>query len=44
MTKIVKASGNANKKNKKSFYDWCVENNREDILDRWDYELNDCSP
>ena len=28
----------------KSFYDWCVENNRQDILDRWDYELNECSP
>ena len=31
-------------KNKKSFYDWCIENNRQDVLDRWDYELNDCSP
>ena len=28
----------------KSFYDWCIENNRQDVLDRWDYELNDCSP
>ena len=28
----------------KSFYDWCIENNRQDILDRWDYELNGCSP
>ena len=28
----------------KSFYDWCVENNRQDVLDRWDYELNNCSP
>ena len=28
----------------KSFYDWCVENNRQDILDRWDYGLNQCSP
>lgn len=27
-----------------SFYDWCIENNRQDILDRWDYELNGCSP
>ena len=24
----------------KSFYDWCIENNRPDLLDRWDYELN----
>ena len=31
-------------KNGKSFYDWCIENNRQDVLDRWDYELNDCSP
>ena len=28
----------------KSFYDWCIENNRQDVLDRWDYDLNDCSP
>ena len=30
-------------KNGKSFYDWCIENNRQDVLDRWDYELNGCS-
>lgn len=24
----------------KNFYDWCVENNRIDILDRWNYNLN----
>ena len=29
---------------KKSFYEWCIEKNRQDILDRWDYELNDYSP
>ena len=28
----------------KNFYDWCLENNREDLLLLWDYELNDCSP
>lgn len=28
----------------KSFYDWCMENNRKDLLDRWDYDLNKCSP
>lgn len=28
----------------KSFYDWCIEHNRQDILNRWDYELNKCSP
>lgn len=28
----------------KSFYDWCVENNRMDLLSRWNYELNKISP
>ena len=28
----------------KSFYDWCVENNKQDVLNRWDYNLNNCSP
>ena len=27
-----------------SFEQWCIENNRQDVLDRWDYELNDCKP
>lgn len=27
-----------------SFKQWCDENNRQDVLDRWDYELNKCSP
>lgn len=27
-----------------SFYDWCIKNNRQDILDRWDYKLNDATP
>ena len=31
-------------KNRKSLYDWCIENGRRDILKRWDYELNGCSP
>jgi len=31
-------------RNRKSFEQWCIENNRQDILDRWDYELNDCRP
>ena len=26
---------------KKSFYEWCIEKNRQDILDRWDYENNE---
>lgn len=28
----------------KSLYDWCIENNRQDILDRFDYELNNFKP
>ena len=28
----------------KTFEDWCKENNREDILDLWDYDLNDKLP
>lgn len=27
-----------------NFKIWCMENNRQDILNRWDYELNGCSP
>lgn len=29
---------------KKSFYDWCIENERLEILQLWDYELNSFSP
>lgn len=29
---------------KKSFYDWCIDNKRQDVLDRWDYKLNSLSP
>lgn len=28
----------------KSFKNWCDENNREDLIDLWDYELNNNSP
>lgn len=28
----------------KSFYDWCIENNKEKYLDLWDYNLNKKSP
>lgn len=31
-------------KNGKSFEQWCIDNYRQDILDRWDYELNKCKP
>ena len=27
-----------------TFEQWCLNNNRQDVLDRWDYELNDCKP
>lgn len=27
-----------------SFEKWCIENNRQDVLDRWDYELNKLNP
>ena len=29
---------------KKSFYDWCIENGKEEWLALWDYEKNGCSP
>lgn len=29
---------------KQSIYDWCIERNRTDILDRWDYKLNIIGP
>lgn len=29
---------------KKSFYDWCLENNRQDMLNSWDTELNKSYP
>ena len=29
---------------KESFYDWCTKNSRQDLLDRWDYDLNKKSP
>ena len=35
---------NRNKNITKSFYDICIENNRQDILTRWDYYKNKCTP
>jgi hypothetical protein len=29
---------------KQSFYDYCIENNKSELLERWDYGLNDISP
>jgi len=31
-------------KNGKSLEQWCTNNNRQDVIDLWDYELNDCNP
>lgn len=31
-------------KPKYSFYQWCIDNNRDDLLNRWDYEKNDFTP
>jgi hypothetical protein len=31
-------------KDSKSFEQWCIEHNRQDVLARWDYELNQCKP
>lgn len=33
-----------NLKKGKSFEQWCIDNNRLDILDKCDYELNNCNP
>jgi len=27
-----------------TFKQWCIDNERQDVLDRWDYELNNCEP
>lgn len=35
---------NKSKNINKSFYDWCIENNHQDYLDRWDYDLNKQNP
>ena len=31
-------------KGRKTFFDWCASNNRQDVLDRWDYKLNKYKP
>ena len=31
-------------KNRVSFKQWCIEHDRQDILDRWDYDKNQCNP
>ena len=37
-------NGVMNCKQCNSFKQWCIENNQQDILYRWDYELNKCDP
>ena len=37
-------SKNTKIKNGKSFEQWCIENNRQDVLNRWDYDLNKYKP
>ena len=32
------------KRGKYSFHDWCVDNNHQEYLDRWDYDLNKINP
>ena len=43
-SKINNRKSKINNRNITTFYDWCIENNRQDVLDRWDYELNGYSP
>jgi len=31
-------------KNGISFEQWCINNNKQDVLNKWDYKLNDCKP
>ena len=31
-------------KKTKSFKQWCIENDRQDVLDRWDYDKNNKKP
>lgn len=33
-----------NAKIKQTFYDWCIKNNRQDLLNRWDYSMNNNNP
>lgn len=33
-----------NRKVKKSFHKWCIDNDRHDVLDKWDYTLNKLNP
>jgi len=35
---------NTKLKNGKSFEQWCEENNKQEVLNRWDFELNNCNP
>ncbi len=35
---------NTKLKNSISFQQWCLNNNYQNVLNRWDYDLNKCSP
>ena len=37
-------TNNTKLKKDKSFEQWCIENDKQNILNRWDYELNNCKP
>lgn len=39
--KVIKSQNNFNSI---TFYQWCKENNRQDLLDRWDYDKNKFKP
>lgn len=43
-SKLLLAKEHIKNNKTKSFEQWCIENNKQDILDRWDYALNDCLP
>lgn len=40
----VKKSNKSKLLKSKSFQKWCIENHRQDVLDRWDYLKNTCNP
>lgn len=43
-TRYVNSIIASQKRFKKSFYDWCIENNAQIYLNLWDYKLNDKNP
>lgn len=41
---LKRPNDNLNCKQCNSFENWCIEHEKQNILDRWDYDLNKCSP